>query len=379
MKRLLLFLLLSPALAWAQKTLVIEGPNDKVAPVVLQVKTDFDQDKGILTITMTGDDTAEANALWLLQDNIGYSSLDKYAKQQEGKLSVSSFAKEQISFMNLKEKTAETVIHFTGASPSGKMTIQTKEGIKTQLQKQILPLDNRSTLSLNVAVDPNVETVTLTLKNPLLLYYENNRYELSFIGNETSLDIDVVHEYCTVHAELLTQLNEYLGIFGEGEETLQEMSEAKSNGIDKVKTLLVNEITHIDLKRFENTKCKDIDEALVSLKDLIARIKKFDTSPKSGSGSGSGGAGQASSPIAEDCNIKKTNEDLKAAVVKMNTYANDWMSASDAAIKQAKKLAFDSLVKETDAKINALAPACLKKVDATALKNYEMAKKLVKN
>ena len=73
------------------------------------------------------------------------------------------------------------------------------------------------------------------------------------------------------------------------------------------------------------------------------------------------------------------NDDLKAAVVKMNTYANDWISSNDPTVKQAKKLAFDGVVKETDAKINALAPACRKKLDSGALKNYEMAKKLVKN
>ena len=73
------------------------------------------------------------------------------------------------------------------------------------------------------------------------------------------------------------------------------------------------------------------------------------------------------------------NDDLKAAVVKMNTYANDWISASDPTVKQAKKLAFDGLVKDTDAKINALSQACKKKIDSGSLKNYEMAKKLITN
>ena len=49
MKRMLFFaLLLLPVWVWGQRELVIEGPNDKVAPVVLQVKSDFDQDKGVM-------------------------------------------------------------------------------------------------------------------------------------------------------------------------------------------------------------------------------------------------------------------------------------------------------------------------------------------
>ena len=68
MKKLLYLILLLPAMAWAQKDLVIEGPNDKVASVNLQVKSDFVQDKGTLKITISGDNTAESNALWLLGD-----------------------------------------------------------------------------------------------------------------------------------------------------------------------------------------------------------------------------------------------------------------------------------------------------------------------
>lgn len=71
MKNVVLYLLLLfPALAWAQKDLVIEGPNDKVAPVTLQVKSDFDQDKGVLKLMITGDNTDECNALKAIQQRI---------------------------------------------------------------------------------------------------------------------------------------------------------------------------------------------------------------------------------------------------------------------------------------------------------------------
>lgn len=378
MKRVVVLLLaMFPVWAWAQKELVIEGPNDKVAPVTFQVTSDFDQENGTLRLTLTGDDTAEANALWLLQEATGYDVLDKYFKKNEGKLSLSSFAKEQMSFMNLWEKTADPVIQVTGAQLSDKTAIQTKEGMKAKIQKQILPLDTRSALVLNLQVTPGIETVTLTMNNPLLLFNNSGRYELAFIGQPVSMDFDVKIDYCGAHAEMLDQLQEYIRIFGKGEETLQQ---AQSTCVDKLKALLIIEYTQIDFKRFENTKCQEIDDALAALKALTERIAKFELPKDGGGGGGAGSAsGSSASTAVDDCNTKKVNDDLKAAVVKMNTYANDWISSNDPTVKQAKKLAFDGVVKETDAKINALAPACRKKLDSGALKNYEMAKKLVKN
>lgn len=365
-----------PLWVWAQRELTIEGPNDKVASVVLKVTSDFDQEKGTLRLTLLGDDTAETNTLWLLQEPTGYGKLDKYFKQNEGKLSLTSFVKEQIKFMNLGEKIADPVIQVEGAQLIDKMAIQTKEGTKAKIQKQLLPLDNRSALVLNLQVTPGTETVTLTLNNPLLLMNYSGKYELAFIGQPVSMDFDVKIDYCGAHAALLTQLQEYTLIFSKGEEALQQ---AQSSYVDKLKSLLVIEYTQIDFKRFENTKCQEIDDALAALKALTERIAKFEL-PKDGGGGGGTGAGTASGATAvDDCNTKKVNDDLKAAVVKMNTYANDWISASDPTVKQAKKLAFDGLVKETDAKINALAPACRKKLDSGSVKNYEMAKKLIKN
>ena len=378
MKRLFVLLLgLLPVWVWAQKEMTIEGPNDKVAPVVLKVTSDFDPEKGALRLTLIGDDTSECNMLWLLQEATSYGQLEKYFKQNEGKLSLSSFVKEQMKFMNLVEKTADPVIRVEGAMLTDK-AIQTKEGVKAKIQKQILPLDNRSALVLNLQVTPGAETVTLTLDNPLLLLSNTGKYELAFIGQSVSMDFDVKIDYCNAHKEMLVQLQEYNQIFGKGEETLQQ---AQSTCVDKLKALLIIEYTQIDFKRFENTNCQEIDDELAALKALTERIAKFELPKDGGGGGGGGGAGSAagSAPAVDDCNTKKLNDDLKAAVVKMNTYANDWISSSDPTVKQAKKLAFDGLEKETDAKINALSPACRKKVDGSSLKNYEMAKKLIKN
>lgn len=387
MKRIIVFILvLLPLWALAQKNLVIEGPNDKVAVVTLQVKSDFDQEKGILRLTITGDDTAESNALWLLQEPTLFGKLDKYFKQNDGKLSYSSFVKEQMKFMSLDERTTDPVVQVVGAQMTDKMSVQTKEGVKANIQKQILPLDGRSTLTMNLQVTPGIENVTLTLKNPLLLFNKGGKYELAFVGKDVSIDFDVKIDYCASRAEMLTQLKEYQKVFGKGEASLKQ---AQSPCADKVKSLLVSELTQVDLKRFENTKCDEVSAQLDTLRALFDRITNYEipqdgggggaSGGGAGGGAGVGGGAPSAGAAADDCNVKKVNDDLKAAVVKMNTYANDWISATDPAVKQAKKLAFDGLVKETDAKLNALTPACRKKVDSGSLKNYEMAKKLIKS
>ena len=387
MKKIVVFILmLLPVWALAQKTIVIEGPNDKVASVTMQVKSDFDQEKGVLRLTITGDDTAESNALWLLQEPTLYGKLDKYFKQNDGKLSYSSFVKEQMKFMSLDERTTDPVVQVVGGQMTDKMSVQTKEGVKANIQKQILPLDGRSTLTMNLQVSPGIETVTLTLKNPLLLFNKGGKYDLAFVGKDVSIDFDVKIDYCASRAEMLTQLKEYQKVFGKGEASLKQ---AQSPCADKVKSLLVSELTQVDLKRFENTKCDEVEVQLDTLRALFDRITNYEIPQDGGGGGASGGVAGGGAGVgggtppagvaADDCNVKKVNDDLKAAVVKMNTYANDWISATDPAVKQAKKLAFDGLVKETDAKLNALTPACRKKVDSGSLKNYEMAKKLIKS
>ena len=379
MKNVVLYLLLLlPAMAWAQKDLVIEGPNDKVAPVTLQVKSDFDQDKGVLKLTITGDNTDECNALWLLEDATSFGTLEKYFKQHDDKLKISSFAKEQVKFMNLADKNASPVVNVKGAQLVGSPVVQTKTGVKASIQKQILPLDNRSNLMIAMQVQEGVEQVDLTLVNPLMLYNDDGKYQLAFIGKDATISIDVKVDRCAANACLLDQLKEYNAIFTKGEATLLEMKKTQNTCINKVKSLLVSEYTLINLKRFENTKCQEINDSLLALKNLFDRINNFDTSHEAVGGA-VGNAGQAAMSGMDDCNVKKVNDDLKAAVVKLNTYANDWMSASDPAVKQAKKVAFDGLVKETDAEVNALSPSCKKKVDDNSLKNFEMAKKLIKN
>lgn len=379
-KTLFLLLFMLQSLCWAQQELVIEGPNDKVAPITLQVKSDFNQDKMLLTFTITGDDTKECNALCLLQEPAIFGNLEKYFKEREGKLRVSSYAKDQIDFMNLAEKTALEAFQITGGQLVEKPVFKTNQGFKSTVQKQILSLDDHSSVRFTVQVNEGAEEVRLDMHNPLALYVDEfGKYELAFIGKDVSATFNVVIDYCGPNECLIKQIHEYIAIFTQGEVALKGMKTDDHLGIGKMKSLLISEYNQIDISRFENTKCQQINDSLTTLKALINRINNFEATSSSGGGGGDSGlSGQAGAGATSDCNFKKVNEDLKEAVIKMNTYANDWMSATDSAVKQAKKVAFDGVVRETDAKVNALSPACRKKLNPSSLKNYEMAKKLIK-
>jgi len=117
-------------------------------------------------------------------------------------------------------------------------------------------LDNRSSLEIAMQVQEGVEQVDLTLVNPLLLYNDNGKYQLAFIGKDATMSIDVKVDRCAANACLLDQLKEYNAIFSKGEATLLEMKKTQNTCINKVKSLLVSEYTLINLKRFENTKCQ---------------------------------------------------------------------------------------------------------------------------
>ena len=380
-KILILLLAIFPVVSFAQKEITIEGPSDKVASVTVMVNSDFDQSTGTMTLSMTGFGTDDANTLWLLKDPTVYKQLKKYFRRNRGKLKLSGYSKKQIAFLNLKEKTALSTINVTGAEVLD-LSVQTNTAANLPIQKQIVPLDNHSKVILKIKVQDDADKLTVDLRNPVLLVKRHKKcqkhYLLSFVGKDASVDFDLKREYCERNAYLLVELKEYDSIFGKCEALLNEMKTNKSKSLDDVKKIAVSELRQIDMKRFENSRCQDVDNEYAKFKALKKRIEKFETGSESNGGGGGKGAGEAAgNPADEDCNFKKVNDDIRTAVIKMNTYANDWISATDPAVKKAKKLAFDSLVKDIDAKINALTPTCRKKLDGSTLKNYQAAKKLI--
>ena len=388
MKRILLSLmLLLPCALLAQKEVTIEGPSDLVSSVTVMVDSEFDQNTGRMTLTLTGFESDNANTLWVLKDSTNYKQLKKYFRKNKGRLKRSSYSRKQVSFLNLKGKTASPTIDVTGAELLD-WSVQTNATSKRPIQKQLVPLDNHSKVVVKLKVQDDAEKVTLDLKNPPMLIKRHKKckkhYKLSFIGKDASVDFDIAREYCEKNAHLLVELKEYDSIFGKCEATMKEMKTNHNGSLGDVKTVAVEGLAQIDMKRFENTHCKEIDDEYNKFKALTFRIRNFDVGSDAGGAGGAGGSGGgggkgAGGAAEDDCNFKKVNDDMKAAVVKLNTYANDWVSASDPAVKKAKKLAFDSLVKDTDAKINALSVNCRKKLDKVTLSNYQAAKKLINN
>jgi len=383
MKKLFFLLLLTiPFAAIAQKEVFIKGPSDLVSSVTVMVDSEFNQNTGRMTLTLTGFESEDANTLWILKDSTNYKKLKKYFRKNKGSLKRSSFSKKQISFLNLKGKTAFPTIDVTGAEILD-WSVQTNAAPKRPIQNQLLPLDNHSKMTLRLKVQDDAETVKLNLKNPILLIKKHKKsstryYKLSFIGEDTSVDFDIAREFCEKNAHLLVELKEYDSIFGKCESAMKDMKANNNGSLSDVKAVTVEGLGQIDMKRFENTHCKEIDDEYNKFKALTSRIKNFDVSNNAAGGSGVGGK-TTGATVVEDCNTKKINDDMRAAVVKLNTFANDWVSATDPAVKKAKKLAFDSLIKDTDAKINALSPNCRKKLDKVILSNYQAAKKLIKN
>ena len=372
--------------AQKEKEITIEGPSDRVASVTMKVISEFDQNTGRMIVTFMGFESDNANAVWLLQDSTVYKRLKKTFRKNKGSLTRSSYSRKQISFMNLSDKTALPTIEVTGAELLSS-SVQTNAAPKFPINKQILPLDNHSKVELKLKVQDDADKVTIDLKNPCMLVkrHKNKKcrkhYKLTFIGNDTSVDFDIAREYCEQNAPLLVQLKEYDSIFAKCEDAMKEMKNSQNGSLADVKTVAMSELKQIDMARFENTKCQEIEDALNVFKALKRRIENFEVKPSAGAGgagvTAGGVGGHADTPAIDDCNFRKVNDDLRAAVVKMNTYANDWVSATDPAVKKAKKLAFDSLVKDMEAKINALSPTCRKKLDKAALNNYQAAKKLI--
>ncbi len=383
MKKLLLFILaISPIIIKAQEEMIVKCPSDRVASSKIRVESDFDQERGLLKVRLSGEGSEDVNAMWLMKDTVTFKKLRRSFAKNGGRLKKTSFSKHQIGFMNLKKKNAYPIISVTGAQVLD-CYVQTNSGIRKRIHKQMLPLDNLSAVVLKLQVPEDVETVVLELKNPVMTRNKRNgrRYKLAYIGDDVKTEIDVKRDYCTPNTCLLAHLKECDSIFSKSEEELIAMKEDGNTSIGKVKDLSVKQLAEIDMMRFENTKCQDIEDAFAHFKALKQRIENFDIKQQHAAAAvGGGGSGTTgNTPSIDDCNYRKVNDDLNVAIVKMNTFANEWMTATDPAVKKAKKLAFDSLVKTIDAKINSLSPSCKKKISQILLKNYQAAKKLITN
>ena len=299
MKKIVLFLLMAlPMVVAAQREITIEGPSDLVSSVTVNVDSEFNQNTGRMTLTFTGFECEDANTLWILKDSTDYKKIKKYFRKNKGSLKRSGYSRKQISFFNLKGKTAFPTIDVTGADILD-WSVQTNAAPKRPIQNQLLPLDNHSKLILKLKVQDDAESVKLNLKNPTLLIKKHKKsstryYKLSFIGEDTSVDFDIAREFCEKNAHLLVELKEYDSIFGKCESAMKDMKTKRNGSLGDVKAVAVEGLAQIDMKRFENTHCKEIDDEYNKFKALASRIRNFDVSSDAAGGAGGGGGAGAS-------------------------------------------------------------------------------------
>ena len=375
MKKLAILLFaLMPAMLFAQyqvqvasgepQTLKVSVPayNDRIAAAVMTIKFDFNPDDETLLVTMGSGGVASPNydKVWLPQHDVAFSELPTYVKNRGLKLKKAQTFVDQENFLNLGSKPVSASIACEGMTFSGVYDLKSPKKERKELDKQMVPLDGKKQLNLSFKIADNCSDLKLTLHNPIPMHRSGRKAIADFVANDITIDIQL--DRCKESRPLLATIDEYVEMFGVGERKLNEMRKSGRSLMDKVKGLLNEQYQTIDIKRFKNSGCPEIDEKCEELESIMERINGIVPPPPP--------------PPTDKCGV--TSEDVKTTTNKLNGIVNKWSTASSPAQKAEHKASFDATVKSFDAKLNALSSECKKKIDSKVLKNYEFVKKLIK-
>ena len=375
MKKLAIILFaLMPAMLFAQyqvqvasgepQTLKVSVPayNDRIAAAVMTIKFDFNPDDETLLVTMGSGGVASPNydKVWLPQHDVAFSELPTYVKNRGLKLKKAQTFVDQENFLNLGSKPVSASIACEGMTFSGVYDLKSPKKERKELDKQMVPLDGKKQLNLSFKIAENRSDLKLTLHNPIPMHRSGRKAIADFVANDITIDIQL--DRCKESRPLLATIDEYVEMFGVGERKLNEMRKSGRSLMDKVKGLLNEQYQTIDIKRFKNSGCPEIDEKCEELESIMERINGIVPPPPP--------------PPTDKCGV--TSEDVKTTTNKLNGIVNKWSTASSPAQKAEHKASFDATVKSFDAKLNALSSECKKKIDSKVLKNYEFVKKLIK-
>lgn len=354
------------------QTLKVSVPayNDRIPAAIVTMKFDFNPDDEILLVSMGSGGVPSPNydKVWLPQHDISYSEMATYMKTRGAKLKKAQTYVDQENFLNLGSQPLSASIACEGMTFTGVYDVKMPKNkkVKKEIDKQMIPLDGKAELNLKFNTN-NGSDLKLTLRNPMPLHRKGSKAVVDFVANDVTIDIQL--DRCKESRQLLTTIEEYVEIFKDGENKLNELKKSGRSLMDKVKGLLNEQYQEIDLKRFKNTGCAEIDQNYAELEACMNRINGL--KPDNGGGGGSGGGG-----VNPSCGV--TTSDVKTTTTKLNNLVNDWSLASTPAAKAEKKASFDSTVKSFDARLNSLSADCKKKIDSKTLKNYEFVKKLIK-
>ena len=383
MKKLALILFtLMPTMLFAQyqvqvasgepQTLKVSVPayNDRIPAAIMTMKFDFNPDTETLLVTMGSGGMPSPNydKVWLPQHDISYSEMPTYMKNRGVKLKKAQTYVDQENFLNLGSQPVSASIAPEGMTFSGTydLVVPKKKKVKKELDKQMVPLDGKMELNLSFKIADNRSDLKLTLRNPMPMHRSGSKAIVDFVANDITIDIQL--DRCKEIRLLLATIEEYVEMFEVGEAKVNELKRKNRSLMNTVIGLLNDQYSKIDLKRFQNTGCAEIDEALDRLTTCYENInEKPKPNPNPNPNPDSS---------IKTCGV--TTADVKSTTNKLNGIVNKWSTASSPAQKAEHKASFDAAVKSFDAKLNALSSDCKKKIDSKVLKDYDFVKRLVK-
>ncbi len=351
------------------QTLKVSVPayNDRIPAAIMTMKFDFNPDDETLLVTMGSGGMASPNydKVWLPQHDISYSEMPTYMKSRGVKLKKAQTYIDQENFLNLGSQPVLASIATEGMTFSGvyELKVPKKMKVKKELDKQMVPLDGKMELDLKFKVADNRSDLKLTLRNPMPMHRSGSKGTIDFVANDVVIDIQL--DRCKESRQLLATIEEYVEIFKDGENKLNELKKSGRSLMDKVKGLLNEQYHEIDLKRFKNTGCAEIDEKCEELEEILERINGSPVPPP-----------PPPPPTGEKCGV--TTADVKSTITKLNNMVNAWSMASTPAEKAEKKASFNAAVKSFDAKLNGLSKECKNRIDAKTLKDYDLVKRIIK-
>jgi hypothetical protein len=378
MKKLAIILFaLMPAMLFAQyqvqvasgepQTLKVSVPayNDRIPAAIMTMKFDFNPDTETLLVTMGSGGMPSPNydKVWLPQHDISYSEMPTYMKNRGVKLKKAQTYVDQENFLNLGSQPLSASIAPEGMTFSGayELVVPKKMKVKKELDKQMVPLDGKMELNLSFKIAENRSDLKLTLRNPMPMHRSGSKAIVDFVANDITIDIQL--DRCKESRPLLATIEEYVEMFEVGEAKVNELKRKNRSLMNTVVGLLNDQYSKIDLKRFKNTGCAEIDEKCEELESVMERINGSPVPPP---------------PVVDNNKCGVTTADIKSTTSKLNSIVNKWSTASTPAQKAEHKASFDAAVKSFDAKLNSLSSDCKKKIDSKVLKDYDFVKKLVK-
>lgn len=350
----------------------VPGYNDRIPVAVMTMKFDFNPDDETLLVTMGSGGVASPNydKVWLPQHAFSFSEMSDYMKNRGLKLRKAQTFVDQENFLNLGSKPLVASITCEGMTFTGTYDLKSPKKVKKELDKQMVPLDGKMQLCLKFKISNNSSDLVLTLHNPIPLHRSGRKAIVDFLAEDITIDIQL--DRCKESRPTLATIEEYVKIFAIGEEKINELKRSSRSLMGKVRGLLLEQYAEIDLKRFQNTGCAEIDDYYDQLEECLQRIKDSEKASPAPTGTSSNQGSGAS------CDVKKLNAEIKSTTTKLNNLVNAWSMASSPSEKAEKKSSFDATVQDFDTKLEDLPSGCKSKLDSKLLKNYEFVKKLIK-